>query len=265
MINMHSLHTDDDYIVALNSFLSRPNTPDCDHSASEGWNVFRTVHLKISKNRCPICECLMDGSVTRHSKHGITAMLPTMDHYRPIDGTMYPKLKCDDKNYLIMCKDCNNFYKGNNFPLHSSTPSRETTATCTLSIINEKPLIVNPIYDDVLELFELVFKQTSSGRKVLELTPKHTQSSNDYLYEKAKETIRLFGLGNCTINVSLNLNVQHCRIDILSDHFNKFYEFLDALKANNKIEAAKVLKKNNLKDYGFYAFILKKQYKNLIP
>ena len=50
MINMFDLHSDPDYKIALTSFLSRQTT-DCDHSNTNGWNIFKDVHLKIAKNK----------------------------------------------------------------------------------------------------------------------------------------------------------------------------------------------------------------------
>lgn len=258
---MQSLHTDGDYLIALRMFQSRPST-DCNHSY---WAVFKAAHLKLSKNKCPICECSLNGSISRASAHGTTTLSPTIDHYRPKDPAFYPLLKCDHENYLLMCSDCNNNYKGNKFPLHHSTPSRNTTATNTRSITNEKPLIVNPIYDDVLNLFKLSFKQTTSGRKVLELIPLYDEVTNSYLHEKAKTTIKLFGLGKCEEDVHPNSNIHNCRINILSMHFNKFHNFIVALKNKDLTKAYHIAKTNNLEEYGFFNFIQKKLYQDLIP
>ena len=161
-----------------------------------------------------------------------------------------------------MCSDCNNVFKNSEFPLHSSTPNRETTLTDT-SLFTEKPLITNPIYDDVLDLFILNFKQSSTGRKILELTPKYEKADNDYLYEKAIETIKLFKLADC-ININLG-NTEICRIDLLSRHFNTFYDFIIELENKNKEKAMEIYKNNKLNEFGFTLFIIKKQYRNLIP
>ena len=177
-----------------------------------------------------MCECNLNNSLQRTSSNGTTIISATIDHYRPKDSTLYPRLKCDDKNYLLMCSDCNNAYKGNQFPLHSSGNIRDRNSTTTGSITNEKPLIINPIYDDLLELFILVFRLAPSGKKVLELRPKETRG---YLYEKAKETIRLFSLGNCEIDVHSSINVQNCRIELFHDHFNKFIKFATIFLENN--------------------------------
>ena len=179
-----------------------------------------------------------------------------------------------------MCKDCNEAYKGNQFPLHNSGDIRDITSTTTDLITTEKPLIVNPIYDELLELFILVFRLTPSGKKVLELEPKE---STGYLYEKAKETIRIFSLGNCEIDVHTNINVQNCRIELLHDHFNKFIKFAelflneefsnaimnrDGITIHNNNYYREVfsdMKAKKLNKYGFFNFITEKQYKILVP
>lgn len=277
MIDMRNLHSDIDYSAVLVNFNNQKSCNDCDYNH---WSIFKDVHLKISKNRCPICECNLDGSLQRPSNAGQTSITPTIDHYRPKDTNLYPLLKCDDKNYLLMCKDCNEAYKGNQFPLHNSGDIRDITSTTTDLITTEKPLIVNPIYDELLELFILVFRLTPSGKKVLELEPKE---STGYLYEKAKETIRIFSLGNCEIDVHTNINVQNCRIELLHDHFNKFIKFAelflneefsnaimnrDGITIHNNNYYREVfsdMKAKKLNKYGFFNFITEKQYKILVP
>ena len=245
MINMSTLYGHDDYQNALNSF----NISRCK------WSSFTEVQMKVSKNKCPICECALDNSINRPSKKGNTTIKATVDHYRPQD--LYAFLECDHKNYLLMCSECNNIYKGSDFPLHSSTPKR---AIDEEKLVNEKPLIVNPIYDDLLELFILVFRRTSSGKNVLELKPKETAG---YLYEKALETIKLFGLGDCETNRHNNVNVYNCRIRVLEGHFGIFYEFVKALKEGNRQKASLELRvhKENFETYGFYEFIKQNQFK----
>ena len=154
-----------------------------------------------------------------------------------------------------MCSECNNIYKGSQFPLHSSTPIRATEEE---NIKDEKPLIVNPIYDDLLELFILVFRR-SGEELLLELKAK---STTGYLYEKAVETIRLFGLGNCEINRHQNESVYGCRISVLQSHFGVFYEFAKALNEGNREKALLEFRANKdiFENYGFYEFIKRNQF-----
>jgi len=255
MIDMSILYRDSEYTVALSLFNNR-NYIDCQ---SRHWNKFKDVHLKVSKYKCPICECSLNNSLQRLSNNGTTTIIATIDHFRP--QNIYPLLKCDDKNYLLMCSDCNNAYKGKQFPLHSSGNIRDVISTSTLAITTEKPLIVNPVYDNLLDLFILVFRYTPSGKKVLELEPKETTG---YLFEKAKETIKLFSLGNCESNRHSNPNVANCRIGLLNDHFKKFYGFMEALKNKDRYKAFYEKEKYKLEDYGFFIFIRQNQYKYLI-
>jgi hypothetical protein len=249
MIDMSALYGHDEYQDALDIF----------NSSSCRWSSFIDVHTKVSKNKCPICESPLDGSATRASNSGrVVTIHATIDHYRP--QKHYAFLKCDHKNYLLMCSECNNIYKGSEFPLHASTPTRATKED---EIEGEKPLIVNPIHDDLLELFVLVFKRSAAGSVLLELKPK---ASTGYLYEKAHETIRLFGLGNCGTNRHSNNNVHSCRINILQNHYNLFYEFAKALKDGNKRKASLELKtkKGHFENYGFFEFIKKNQFEMLV-
>lgn len=263
MIDMSSLHIDLDYYNVLNTFNSQKNSSDCIHL---DWGLFKNIQLKISKNKCPICEYDFSSSIHRPSSNGTIKIIPTIDHFRPKDPNLYPLLKCDDKNYLLMCSECNNSYKGNTFPLHSSTPNRDILSKSISNSIIEKPLIVNPIYDNLLDLFILSFIQNSNGKKLLALKPKE---NNGYFYEKAKETIKVFGLGNCEVSTHSNQNVHNCRVTILEYNYEKFIEFAQAAKdyfkdTTNNIKQKKlaaILKKNpKLTSFGFYQFILKNQF-----
>jgi len=245
MIDMSGLYEHDNYEEALENF----NNSNCK------WSLFEDVHIEIAQKKCPICECQLDGTVTRPSKRGITTVTATIDHYRP--QHLYRFMKCKSSNYLLMCSECNNIYKGSQFPLHSSTSIRAENME---AIHDEKPLIVNPISDNLLELFILVFKRKATGEELLlELKPKE---STGYLYEKARETIKLFGLGDCEINRHANDNVYKCRIRILESHCGVFYEFAKALKEGNRLKASLELrdKKHVFETYGFYEFLKRKQF-----
>lgn len=265
MIDMSSLYGHSDYSATLATFNSQPNIGSI-------WSIFQSVHLKVTLNKCPICECSLDGTMTRTSKNGFTTLGPTIDHYRPKAVGFYPLLKYDHENYILMCSDCNNAYKGCEFPLHSSTPIRNTTATTTRSINNEKPLIVNPIYDIPDDIFKIVFRLSLSGKKVLELEAKQ---SDIYQKEKANETIKLFSLGNCEdpTHAHSSINVQNCRIALLHDHFTKFYKIITILNGRNFLDISEdeqkkifnEVKSKKLKEYGFYKSIMKNNYRNLIP
>ena len=248
MIDMSKLYTHADYNLALSEF-----------NARKKWSIFKDVQLKVSKNKCPICECNLNNTLTRKTNNGtLITIKATIDHYRPKDQSLYPFLKFDHNNYLLMCSECNNAYKENKFPLHASTPVRANSIDLLSS---EKPLIVNPILDDLLPLFTLVFKYTPSGKKVLELKPK---ADEGYLHEQAKETIKVFSLGDCELNEHKSLNIKVCRINLLNDHFKKFYGFIEALANKDEEKALFEFKKYKLDNYGFTKFIMKSQFLNLI-
>jgi len=242
MIDMSALYGHSDYQKALDSF----NSSHCK------WRSFQEVQMKVSKNRCPICEYIFnDSEIIRENKNGENLLVPTVDHYRPKNKKLYPFLKCDHKNYLLMCFDCNSLYKDSKFPLYNST----IRATNKDELINEKPLIVNPINDDIYELFILVFKERN--KSILELKPK---ASSGYLYHKALKTIEIFGLGNCEEYRHLNDEVHNCRIELLVTHFGKFYELARIMKSSKKDEFKDEIKEKIKNSSGFLQFIAREQF-----
>lgn len=265
MIDMSKLHSHADYQAVLSEFMSKIDS-------SKRWSIFKPVHLKVTSNKCPICECPLDGTISRATKKGSTILIPTIDHYRPKATGFYPNLKYDHENYILMCSDCNNDYKKCKFPLHSSTPNRNTTAITTRTITNESPLIANPIYDTPNDLFKIVFKISPSGKKVLELEPKQL---NGYKKEKAEETIKLFSLGECENPTHKNPdeNIQNCRIDLLHSHFNKFHSVVNILKGRDftkiSVDDQKKIfievRDKKLQEYGFYKSIMSNNYSSLVP
>ena len=243
MIDMSSLYEHSDYSSALANF----EISNCK------WSSFESVHRKVSKDKCPICQCDFTKILERDSHKGKTEITATIDHYRP--QKYYSFLSCEDKNYILMCSECNNIYKGSLFPLYHST----NKAICKEELSNEKPLIVNPIVDNPLDLFILVFNRSSSGNNLLELHPKE---ESGYLYEKAKETIKVFGLGNCEINRHKNENVFQCRITLLKTHFGIFNDLVTALMSKDKKAFRDAMENKELfESYGFYEFIKRKQFK----
>lgn len=249
MIDMSALYDHSDYQEVIVNF----NNSGCQ------WNLFKAIHIDTSQGKCPICECQLDGTVTRASKNRITTLTATVDHYRP--QYHYSFLACEPSNYLLMCSECNNIYKGSEFPLHHSTPTR---AVCFSDIEKENPLIVNPITDNLLALFILVFKRSSSGKNVLELKPREPTG---YLYEQAMATIKLFGLGDCEVNRHTNDHVFNCRITLLERHFGVFHAFAKALKKGDKKTALLEFQDNKetFNKYGFFIFLQKNQFEDLIP
>ncbi len=274
MIDMSSLYSHKDYNKVLTTFDSQTNGVDCTY---EDWKLFIDIHMSVSKNRCPICESPLDDSLTRESNAGTTTIKATIDHYRP--QNFYPNLKCMHQNYLLMCSDCNNVYKANKFPLYPTGTEHTKTATCMDDISHEKPLLINPINDKPIELFQLIFRRLeNTNLDILELK---SNTDDNYLNEKARNTIETFGLGSCRPNQ--NNNVENCRINLLTNHHDKFFnlalaidnmdefDFFTAMVEFKNSNLSNALKFNGFKDvlvelkkspndYGFLSFLLNKQF-----
>ncbi|WP_231372774.1 hypothetical protein [Aureivirga sp. CE67] len=259
MINMNQLHSKQNYKNALISFNNSTH--------EKRWKIFKDSHMEVSKGRCPICECLLDGQNIRPTNSSQPhTLIATIDHYRPQSTSMYPKLKYDHLNYLLMCSDCNNVYKENFFPLYSNGNRREQNVSSTACIKQEKPLIVNPIYDIPFNLFKIQFKiDENTSKKVLELSPKH---QNGYLYEKAKTTITFFSLGSP--KNTKNPNVENFRVLLLNKHYNAFKNILfklngrklDDLVLNDQKSIYSIIMENNLNNFGFLKSILLGEYED---
>lgn len=251
---MSKLYVHEEYPAALEKFNKS--------SKIKKWSEFKDIHLKLTNHKCPICECsLKDGELlTRlsgHNNNSITEIKATIDHYRP--QKYYNFLMLSPENYILMCSECNNIYKGCEFPLFGDTTERAKNNT---EIIKELPLIVNPILDKLLKLFIVVLRQMESGRKVLELAPKH---KDGYFYEQAKATIELFKIGECDINGHSNENVKNLRINLLHSHLIKFEPFILAYIDKDIPKMRAEIKEKKLTNYGFFKFIKNGQFKNLLP
>lgn len=258
MIDMRSLYQHNDYPEAIINFNNslRPKR----------WSEFKNVHLEVTKHRCPICECslkadelLLRNSGTLHNSEEeltyavdltrpYTKVKATVDHYRP--QKYYSFLEYVHNNYILMCSECNNIYKGSNFPLYPLASMRAYTEA---QLTMEKPLIANPVTDNIFDLFKVVISHLTNGRKVLELTPKHTSG---YLHEKALETIKLFGIGNCEVNAHINANVRGLRVNLLRSHFSIFKDFINAYEHKDVKKMRNEVESKKLDSYGFLKLIL---------
>lgn len=265
MIDMRTLYQHSDYPVALQSFNSS--------TRPKRWSEFKGVHLKITNHRCPVCECsLKAGELLARNSGPVetsevevseevdyerphTEVSATVDHYRP--QKYYSFLEYEHKNYILMCSECNNIYKGAEFPLF---PSQASRATCVEQLATEQPLIANPVSDNIYNLFKVVTRQLPSSRKVLELAPKH---DTGYLHEKALETIKLFGIGDCEVNAHSNANVKALRVNLLRSHFSIFEKFINAHIHNDVAKMRAEIEEKNLTSYGFFQLILANNAENL--
>ena len=216
------------------------------------WNIFQEPFLQVTNNKCPYCEVNLPQNIDGRD------MTSTIDHYRPQE--YYPTLKKVYQNYILMCSDCNNAYKGNEFLIYKNNNIHkiEQQVTDKNEIKDEKTLIVNPIKDNIFDIFILKFRFTNKG-KILELYPKYSKSDNSYLYIKAKETINLFALGDCD-KFDNSKEYNRCRVTLLKQHFNLFYDFIEALIEKNKEKAYQIMQDKNLHKYGFIEFFKKNQF-----
>jgi hypothetical protein len=243
MIDMREYCSHKDYNYLVVNFQGHFNKDklNCD----DYWFVFKDLQNKISNNKCPICEVELSDYPNKDN----TA---TLDHFRPKANNMYPHLKCEPQNYILMCSLCNSTYKKDNFPLVDDL-KRATD--------DEEPLLLNPIEEDPLDFFELAFRQTQSGG-ILELKRKDTIPKNSYEYKRCERMIKMFGLGYCNKYIHPSDEAKNCRVEILTKHYTIFIEFAKARK-NKKTLALFLRDKNRiteLKKYGFFRFIIKEQF-----
>lgn len=243
MIDMRYLYQHDDYQAALQRFNQWPKK----------WSRFKGVHLAVTNHRCPICECSLKSGellVRNNCNPGKpqTEIKATVDHYRPLN--YYPFLKFEHKNYILMCSECNNIYKGSEFPLY---PEQAIRAINVAQLTTEQPLIASPVKDNIFDLFKVVTRRLKNGTRVLELTPKH---ASGYMHDKALETIKLFGIGDCETNGHSNENVKALRINLLRNHFSKFEKFIDAFLKKDVAKMRSEVSEKNLNSYGFLKIIL---------
>ncbi|KIM07236.1 MAG: hypothetical protein KU38_10925 [Sulfurovum sp. FS08-3] len=246
MINMRPIYLDASFQKALQKF-HKKLPQECYETTDCEWSLFKKAFLKFSKYKCPICE----DRVRRYDD---------IDHFRPKEEALYPFLKCCYQNYIVMCSECNRFYKKSNFPLLNPTQK----ATSVVELKNEKPLLVNPMHDDIFELFQLEFiVSNKNNKKMLVVAPK--DGIDDESRQKAQATIELYGIGNCDDNDKID----DCRIDLLENHYDQFIElakrakkyFEDKTERNRVLLGKKIKEKPSLEKYGFVEFIKKGQFK----
>ncbi len=163
MIDMQGVFSHTDYADTVGQF----KDSNCN------WSVFKELHKEVANNKCPICEVELD-------MNGCIGSSATIDHFRPQAEDMYPYLKCEPKNYILMCSLCNTRYKESKFPLVDES-KRAVTATTIEETHDEQPLLFNPAEKKPLDFFELAFRQTEIGN-ILELKRKKSISKDSYDY-----------------------------------------------------------------------------------
>lgn len=120
------------------------------------WATIKPALRAIFNGKCAYCESYV-GAVG----HG------DLENYRP--KSRYPHLAYELSNLLFTCSICNQRYKGDKFPLESEPPSTVAdqadmfgdTRSAVIDIANEKPLLLNPYFDQPQE--HLVFSEDEGG------------------------------------------------------------------------------------------------------
>ncbi|HRF57626.1 MAG TPA: hypothetical protein PLV58_09540, partial [Campylobacterales bacterium] len=215
-----------------------PNGKECYEVDECNWSEFKQAFLKFSKNKCPICEIQIN-------------QYADIDHYRP--ESKYEFLKCCCYNYMIMCSSCNRKHK------HASFPLNNAKANNIDEVGNEEPLLVNPRKENVFDYFKLVFVMREHGKLVLEIAPKDGLAGAEL--QKAKETIKIYGIGNCEEDT----RIDDCRIDLFEQHYENFIELAEARKTSREKFLELLKNKPKKKDYGFVGFIAKGQFEIVTP
>mgnify|MGYP003453448649 CR=1 FL=1 len=227
---MENIETHPDFNLTNKSFEEEKNL----NTNNGYWTMFLNIHKTISKNRCPVCEELLDQKGIRETKSSI-------DHFRPKSG------EGTDPGYPFID------YKKSFFTLEDNSPRAITKE----GIVDEKPLLIDLRKEDPLDFFELVFSDKFLPYPILELKRKKTilKSSSDY--NRIKETIKLFGLGNCHKVVD-NKNMT-CRHILLNTHYNNFIDLASAIKMKKNFTP--ILDANpELIAYGFFRFLINEQF-----
>lgn len=258
MIDMRGIFSHPDYENTVTKF-NEFKTPDCESDCD--WSLFKKLHKNVSNNKCPICEV----ELVEIPNDDYSA---TIDHFRPKDKKMYPHLKCEPKNYILMCSLCNNRYKKAEFPLVNES-KRATEAKIIEETKDEQPLLFNPAEEEPLHFFELVFRQTEVGG-ILDLKENRTIPKNSYDYQRGEKMIKLFGLGYVDEyhHPKPSKETKKLRVDVLTAHYETFIELATtiekAITNGDKKSLALFLRDENRKEilekYGFFHFLMKKQF-----
>jgi hypothetical protein len=82
------------------------------------------------------------------------------------------------------------------------------------------------------------------------------KEKSGYLYDKALETIKVFGLGNCEIYKHRDEMIHNCRIEVLVSYFGQFYNFAKIMNSVKKEQFREKIKNSS----GFLQFIYREQF-----
>lgn len=256
MKDLRGIYQDQKFIKKANKFdLKHKKENLCDKTKSgksaNKWRVFKHDFLRLTHHKCPICEEKIN-------------IYDDIDHYRP--KSKYDFLKCNYKNFIILCNLCNRTCKNDNFPLMENSSMAQSVE----ELKNEKPLLINPCVDDIYQYFYLEFKD-SKGEQLLVLIPHSNLDKESYEYKRAEVTIQFYGLGDCIIGQEFKKcrddeDVDICRRELMQRMYGTFYDLLERIDDYKKgkiteIDLKKVIDRKKKLNYGFYEFIKRQQFK----
>lgn len=211
------------------------------------WSELKVTIWKKQGKRCCLCE------------KDLTDMYAAdVEHYRP--KSEYWWLAYDYKNYYLACGECNRKYKGIKFPLLDE--AKRVDYISRKNMHEERPLLVNPFFDNPLDYFKLHFRSASNSRNnVMVLVPKG-KKCNNYNYQKAKKSIEIY-------NLDLSDNDQF-RLETLRKLFNKLikvavYKYIFRKNKNDFIKFYNQFtnddpERKELRSLGLMRMILKGQF-----
>ena len=255
MKDLTHIYDDEFFIKTAAEFQDKHHkNNDCDKTKSgksdNKWKVLKDDFLRLTHHKCPICETDIN-------------TFDDIDHYRP--KKHYDFMKCNYKNFIILCNICNRTCKGEDFPCDS-----DFKAESIEDISKEEPLLINPCVDKIYDYFCLEFRRSNS-EQLLILVPHFKLKENSLAYKKAETTIAFYGLGDCLIGKDLkeclkNKRVDNCRREFMKRMYGTFFDLIKAFDdySNGKIDKEsiqKIVETKKSLNYGFYQFIIKQQFR----
>ncbi len=197
-----------------------PNSNDFN---DEIWKKLTLLFWNKQDKRCAICE---------KDKSTPDGGFGDIDHYRP--KSIYWWLAYNPYNYYLTCIDCNRYYKNNNFPL--SNNQKNLVYPERKNIENERPLLLNPVLDNPIKYFQLVF--THIGKMgIVKLQSK--ENINKFLKEKADKTIEIFNLDLHSYEENYRDRARFC---LLHQYYSDLIEIAEKRLEMDKITFISFLK-----------------------
>lgn len=149
------------------------------------WAELKQFFLEFTKNVCPVCSTEL-----QRDAH--------IDHFR--NRKNYWWLAYETDNYQILCFDCNSAYKRTDFPVQGrQIDFNSFTTKAELNKI-EKPLLLNPFFDNPTDYFTLVFYEKLNTIEVIV----GIDDKECYDYDKALKSIEVYNLDDSKKDVKSN-------------------------------------------------------------